>query len=124
MPASATYGTKLTCLTLSAWQALYQLLAANPCIDLDIPRAQEGSLAEAITRSLRTPGALLHRTIEVGSALITKPWPAGRLDWPPMGMCTHSAVPATMRQGCESECRRAAWQRPSPAACTCLEPWG
>ena len=42
-------------------------MLAQPRIDLDVPRAHEGSLVDAIALSLSTPGALLHKTIEVRS---------------------------------------------------------
>ena len=45
-------------------QELYAVLS-HPRIDLDCPRALEGSLSDAIAWSLRTPGALLQRTIQV-----------------------------------------------------------
>ena len=50
---------------LRPMQELYAILA-QPRIDLDVPRAHEGSLVDAIAFSLRTPGALLHSTIQVG----------------------------------------------------------
>ena len=52
-------------------QELYAVLA-QPRIDLDCPRALRGSLSEAIEWSLATPGALLHRTIQV--RLVSSTW--------------------------------------------------
>ena len=51
---------------LCCLQELYAVLS-QPRIDLDCPRALEGNLSDAIAWSLRTPGALLHRTIQVSS---------------------------------------------------------
>ena len=50
-------------------------MLSHPRIDLDCPRALEGSLCDAIAWSLCTPGALLHRTIQV---LWPHQVPAGR----------------------------------------------